>query len=50
VVEDSLAALERGTLICVPGGGNRALSVLMRMTPRAVARRLVGAVAGRLRS
>jgi short-subunit dehydrogenase len=33
VVDESLAALERGTLVCVPGLANQALSSLNRLVP-----------------
>jgi short-subunit dehydrogenase len=41
VVEASLAGIERGELICVPGVGNRLLATLQRVTPSALTRRLV---------
>lgn len=43
VVDASLAALRRGTLICVPGGANRTLVTLLRLLPRRLMRRLTGA-------
>jgi hypothetical protein len=46
VVEASLAALERGGVICVPGLANRALVELAGTVPRSVTRR-VAAVLGR---
>lgn len=44
VVEVALKALERGQVVCVPGGLNRLMACLMRVLPR----RLLGWVAGRL--
>jgi short-subunit dehydrogenase len=41
VVEASLAGLERGELVCVPGAANRVLSVVQRATPHALTRRLM---------
>lgn len=43
VVDVSLAALRRGTLVCVPGTVNRALATLLRVLPRRFMRRLTGA-------
>jgi short-subunit dehydrogenase len=43
----SLAALRRGTLVCVPGTLNRALTTLLRVLPRRFMRRLTGAGAKR---
>lgn len=43
VVDASLAALRRGTLVCVPGAVNRVLTVLLRVLPRRLVRRLTGA-------
>jgi hypothetical protein len=40
VVDESLAALERGTLVCVPGVANRALSSLTRLVPGEAAGRI----------
>lgn len=45
VVAESLAALERGDVVCVPGLGNRALSSLARLLPHAASSR-IGAVFG----
>jgi len=42
VVRASLAALERGDAVCVPGAGNRLLGGLGGLAPRAVARRVLG--------
>jgi short-subunit dehydrogenase len=43
VADASLAALRRGTLVCVPGTVNRALTALLRALPRRFVRRLTGA-------
>jgi hypothetical protein len=43
VVEASLAGLERGQVVCVPGLGNRLLAPLQRLLPRALVRRVIGA-------
>jgi len=40
VVEASLAALERGEVLCVPGLANRALSTLTRVLPHAATSRI----------
>lgn len=40
VVAESLAALDRGDVICVPGLANRALSTLTRVLPHAAASRI----------
>jgi short-subunit dehydrogenase len=40
VVEASLAALERGDALCVPGAGNKVLSGAQRLVPRALLRRV----------
>ena len=45
VAAASLAALRRGTLICVPGMANRVLATLLRVLPRRFMRRLTGAAA-----
>lgn len=42
VVAESLAALERGTVVCVPGFGNRAVTSLSRLVPHEVLRRVAG--------
>jgi hypothetical protein len=42
VVRASLAALERGDAVCIPGAGNRLLGGLGALAPRAVARRVLG--------
>jgi short-subunit dehydrogenase len=44
VVEASLAALERGDAICIPGAGNRLLGGLTALAPRSVARRVLGSI------
>lgn len=44
VVDASLAALERGQLICVPGLSNRALAQVTSWTPRFLVRRIAGAL------
>jgi short-subunit dehydrogenase len=44
VVESSLAALERGDAICIPGAGNRMLGSLTGLAPRGFARRVLGAL------
>jgi short-subunit dehydrogenase len=43
VVEASLAGLERGTLVVVPGVGNQALATVTSLLPRSWTRRVVGA-------
>jgi short-subunit dehydrogenase len=42
VVAESLSALERGAVLCVPGFGNRALTSLTRLVPHDVTRRVAG--------
>jgi short-subunit dehydrogenase len=42
VVAESLSALERGAVVCVPGLGNRALSSLSRLVPHELSRRVAG--------
>jgi len=49
VVAESLGALERGSGICVPGIGNRALSSLTGLLPTELLLRVGGAVGRRLR-
>jgi hypothetical protein len=44
VVEASLAGLERGEALVVPGAGNRALAVVQRLAPRGLTRRLIARV------
>jgi len=44
VVRASLAALERGDAICIPGVGNRVLGTLTSLAPRGAARRILGAI------
>ena len=43
VVEASLAALEKGQVICVPGLGNKIVAPFQRLLPRALLRRVMGA-------
>jgi short-subunit dehydrogenase len=43
VVEASLAGLERGQVVCIPGLGNRLVAPFQRLLPRALVRRLIGA-------
>lgn len=43
VVDASLAALEKGGVVCVPGAGNRAVAAMTSLMPRSVSRRIVGA-------
>ncbi len=43
VVDASLAALERGEPVCIPGAGYRVLSGAQRLLPRGLLRRLYGA-------
>lgn len=49
VVAESLSALERGTVICVPGLGNRALTSLSRLVPHDVSRRVAGILMQRVK-
>jgi uncharacterized protein len=42
VVDASLAALEKGEVVCVPGAGYRVLAALARVAPRSLARRMSG--------
>jgi short-subunit dehydrogenase len=42
VVDSSLAGLERGEVLCVPGFGNRLLATTVGALPRAVVRRVSG--------
>jgi len=46
VVDESLAALERGDVVCVPGLANRALSTLTRVLPHAASTRIAAAISG----
>lgn len=48
VVAASLDGLRRGDLICVPGLGNRLVSTLSRVAPRAWTRRMAAGVAQRM--
>jgi short-subunit dehydrogenase len=50
VVAESLAALERGEVICVPGLGNRALASLARMLPHAVSSRIAELITTRVKA
>ncbi len=47
VVDASLEALESGDVVCVPGLGNRAASLLARNLPRALVTRMMGLAMGR---
>jgi short-subunit dehydrogenase len=47
VVRASLAALDAGDAICVPGVGNRVLGGLQALAPRALTRRVLGAIGRR---
>jgi short-subunit dehydrogenase len=49
VVEESLAALERGVVVCVPGIGNRALSTITQMLPHEAATRLAALITSRVK-
>ena len=49
MVAESLAALERGGGICVPGIGNRALSSLTGALPTELLLRVGGALGRRIR-
>jgi short-subunit dehydrogenase len=42
VVRSSLAALERGDAVCIPGAGNRVLGGLGALAPRGIVRRVLG--------
>jgi hypothetical protein len=42
VVAESLSALARGTVVCVPGLGNRALASLSQLVPHELSRRVAG--------
>jgi short-subunit dehydrogenase len=44
VVSASLDALEAGDAVCIPGSGNRLLGGLQGLAPRALTRRVLGAV------
>lgn len=44
VARASLAALERGDALCIPGAGNRLLGGLSALAPRSVARRVLGTI------
>lgn len=47
VVDASIAALERNDAVCIPGGGNKALSLLTGALPRGAVRRVMGFAQGR---
>lgn len=49
VVEESLAALRRGTVVCVPGLGNRALTTMTQLLPADAARRIAALITGRIK-
>ena len=44
VVAASLAALERGDAVCIPGAGNRLLGGLTALAPRGFVRRTLGSI------
>lgn len=46
VVRESLASLESGDVVCVPGLANRALSTLTRVLPHAASSRIAAAISG----
>lgn len=48
VVEASLAGLQKGELVCVPGLGNQLLTAVSRMAPRAWTRRMAAGFAQRM--
>jgi hypothetical protein len=48
VVEASLAALQRGEVVCVPGLRNRLLALLIGVVPRRLVRRVTGILAHRV--
>ena len=50
VVDESCAALEAGTVVCVPGLGNRALSTLTGLLPVDWAARIAGAMMERVQT
>jgi hypothetical protein len=49
VVAESLSALERGTVVCVPGFGNRAVASLSRLVPHELSRRVAGVLVRRVK-
>jgi short-subunit dehydrogenase len=49
VVAESLAALAKGEVVCVPGLGNRALASLARTLPHAVSSRIAQQITGRVK-
>jgi short-subunit dehydrogenase len=48
VVDASLAALSRGTVVCIPGFGNQLLASAVAATPRPLVRRVIGMAGRRL--
>jgi hypothetical protein len=48
VVDASLAALQRGELICIPGLSNRLLAMLASTMPRSITRRVSGILSKRV--
>jgi len=50
VVEESLAALAKDSVVCVPGLGNRALANLARMLPHTATSRIAQQITGRVRT
>lgn len=44
VVAASLAALEQGSAVCIPGAGNKLLGALSGLAPRGIARRILGSI------
>lgn len=49
VVNESLDALDAGSVVCVPGLGNRALATLARVLPHVVGSRLTGVLGSRVK-
>ena len=47
VVRASLDALDAGDAVCIPGVGNRVLGGLQALAPRALTRRVLGAIGRR---
>ncbi len=47
VVDASIAALERNDVLCIPGGGYKAISLLTGALPRSAVRRVMGIAQGR---
>src|SRR2546425_2416570 len=48
VIEESLSALQRGQVVCVPGLGYRLLAMLIGAVPRRLVRRVTGILAHRV--